>query len=148
MPFHRDSSSTGRRSRGRASSDASQASPRARDANGVIVLYADEDELRPRPAPKDLMSEDLEVAQLRADRDSALEEIAYLKEQLRSLGAYHAHLLNEERQRMLDEQTQLARELSAMREEMQRRTFPRAMATSSAGRPLATAPDGHDTATP
>lgn len=142
MPFPRDSSSTSRRPQGRARPDTFAASTRTRDADGVLVLYADGGEPSSRPAPKDPMSEAALLIQLRTERDAALEEVAYLKEQLCSVSAYHGHLLDEARQRMFEERTQLTTELASLREELQRRTYPGAMANWRAGRPLATVSDG------
>ena len=66
------------------------------------------------------------LAQLRAERDAALEEIAYLKEQVRSTSAYHAHLFEQERDRMHAEHQALLRELAILGEELQcrARTVP------------------------
>ena len=88
------------------------------------------------------MPEDAVLAPLRAERDAALEEVAYLKEQLRSLSAYHTHLLDEERRRMFDERTQLATELASLRQDLQRGTFPGGRAAWSARGPLTSIPDG------
>ena len=140
MHFHRDSP-PGRQSRGRARPDSPHVSARARDADGVLVLYAQEGEPPLRPAPKDPMSEDAVLAPLRAERDASLEEVAYLREQLLSLSAYHTHLLDEERRRMFDERTQPAKELTSLREELHRRTYPGAMATRSARGPQTTRSD-------
>ena len=142
MPFHRDSSSTGRQSRGRARPDTLHVSALARDADGVLVLYAEGRELPPCPAPTNPTPEDAVLASLRAERDAALEEVAYLKEQLCSLSAYHTHLLNEERRRMFDERTQLPSELVTLRDELQRRAYPGARATRNARAPSTTALGG------
>lgn len=94
------------------------------------------------------MSEDAVLAPLRAERDAALEEVAYLEEQLRSVSEYHTHLLDEERRRMFDERTQLTTELASLREELHRRTYPGVGATRSARRPVTTTSDGDVTGTP
>jgi hypothetical protein len=146
MPIRRDTSSISR-SRSRTRSHSRQASARARNANGVLVLYAEGAEPTPRPAPKDSMSEDSILASLRAERDAALEEAAYLREQLRSLSAYHIHLLDEERRRMFDERTQLATELVTLREELHRRAYPGGKVAWNAGGSSAAASDGHVTGT-
>lgn len=132
MPFLPDSSSTSRRSRG----DTLHVGARPRDADGVLVLYVEGGESPPRIAPADPAPEPTVLAQLRAERDAALEEVAYLREQLRSVSEYHTHLLDEERRRMFDERTQLATELASMREDLQRRTFPGALAAWSARAPF------------
>jgi hypothetical protein len=111
-----------------------------RDADGVLVLYAEGAEPSPRFAPKDPMS-DAVLGQLRAERDAALEELAFLREQLRSLSAYHTHLLDEERRRMFDERTELATEVATLREELQRRTYPSGKAMWSTLGPPTTTPD-------
>ena len=146
MPLHRDSSSTGRRSGARARPDTLHVSARVRDVDGVLVLYAEGGE-PPPPAPADAMPGDTVLAQLRAERDAALEEVAYLEEQLCSLHAYHTHLLDEERRRMFDERTQLATELASLRQELQRRTYPGGIAVWSVRRPPTPASDGDVTAT-
>lgn len=139
-------SSTGRGARGRARPETSHPSALAR-ADGVLVLYAEGHERSSRSEPKDHMSDDAVVAPLRAERDAALEEVAYLREQIRSMSAYHAHLLEEERGRMFDERTQLATELAALREDLQRRAFPGAVATSRARGALAATSDEDSTST-
>jgi hypothetical protein len=107
--------------------------------DGVLVLYVEGAEPSARPVPEDLMLEDAVLGSLRAERDAALEEVAYLREQLRSVSAYHAHQLEEERGRMFDERTQLASELAAMRDELRRRTYPgRNAIWSRAGSPTST----------
>ena len=137
MPNHRGRSSTGRNT---------QAGARTRAGDGVLVLYAEEGEPSPRFAPKNPMPEDDTLALLRAERDAALEEIAYLQEELRSVRAYHSHLLDEERRRMFDERTQLTAELVTMRAELNRRTFPGATGAWSPGGPRSTtSDDGADT---
>lgn len=141
MPFHRDSS-PGRQSRSRAGLDTLHTSARARGVDAVLVLYAEDVEPSPRPAPKDPMSEDTVLAPLFAERDAALEEVAYLREQLHSQIAYHSHLLDEERRRMFDERTELARELTSLREELHHRTYPAVAArTRSARGPRTTRSD-------
>jgi hypothetical protein len=147
MPFQRDTSSPGRQSRSRDRPDALQVSA-ARDADGVLVLYAEGSEPSLRPASTDPMPEDAVLARLRAERDAALEEVAYLEEQLRSLRAYHAHLLDEERRRMFDERTGMATELASLREELQRRTCPDAMPRRSARGPLIMTSDADGAGTP
>ena len=147
MPFRRGSPSTGRGSRVRALPRTLHAGARARAADGVLVLYAEGDEPSPPSAPKELMVEDAALAPLRAERDAALEEVAYLEEQLRSTSAYHAHQLEEERRRMFDERTQLANELATLREEIHRRTYPGATAARSERKSLITVPDGDGTDT-
>ena len=142
MPFHRASSSTGRQSRGRARPDTLHVSAPARDVDGVLVLYAEGGEPSPSPASTNPTPEDAVLAPLRAERNAALEEVAYLKEQLRSLSAYHTHLLDEERRRMFDERTAMATELASLREELQRRGYPGARATRSARAPRTTASGG------
>jgi hypothetical protein len=147
MPFHRGSSSTGRQSRVRTLPETLHAGARAGTADGVLVLYAEGGEPSARSVPKDLMSEDAVLAPLRAERDAALEEVAYLREQLRSLIAYHTHLLDEERRRMHDERTQVTIELATLREELQRRTYPGSAATRSARELLATGSDSDGAST-
>jgi hypothetical protein len=122
MPLHRDRPAS-RHARGRARLDTPGPSARRGDTDGVLVLHID-DEPPSRSAPIGSTPEDDTLAPLRAERDAALEEVAYLEEQLRSLIAYHRHLLDEERQRMFDERTQLATELATLREGLQRRTYP------------------------
>ena len=147
MTFHPDASPPRRRSRGRTRPDRLHASAPVRDADGVLVLYAEGGAPDPRCTQKESMPEDAVSTSLLAEYDAALEEIAYLKEQLGSLSAYHTHLLDEERRRMFDERTQLASELASLREALQRRTLPGVMATSSAGAPPTSAPDGNITGT-
>jgi hypothetical protein len=94
------------------------------------------------------MLDDEMLAQLRSERDAAREEIAYLKEQLRSLAAYHAHLLEQERHRMLDELAKIASQMSTLREELHRRTFPGVPGVGSARVALtAVSSDGDGTGT-
>lgn len=81
------------------------------------------------------MSEDVGLAQLRAERDAALEEVAYLKEQLRGASAYHDYLLEEERRRMLQERMKLASQLALLHEELHRRALPDAITAPDARRP-------------
>lgn len=149
MPFHRDSR-TGRPGRVRPTS---RASARPRAADGVITLYVVDGEqvdgeLPPPSAPTESMPEDERLAHVLLERDRALEEVAYLEEQLRSLSAYHIHLLDEERQRMFDERTQLATELAVLREELQRRAYPGGSTAWSTSVSPATAPDGSRTGGP
>ena len=141
MPLHRDSSSSGRRSRGGIRPDNLHVNARVCNADGVLILYADEGEPLPGAAPQDPMPDDGALTQLRTERDTALEEVAYLKEQLCSLSAYHSHLLDEERRRMFDERTQLATQLASLREELQGRTYLRAGASWSPRGPLAAVSD-------
>ena len=148
MPVHRDSSSISRQSRGRARPDILRVSAPAHDADGVLVLYVEGSEPPPGPAPTDPTPEDAVLAPLRAERDAALEEVAYLREQLRSVSEYHTHLRDEERRRMSDERTQLAIELTSPRGEMQRRTYPGTIATGRARGPLTIASDGDGAGTP
>jgi hypothetical protein len=141
MSSHRGPSSKGRRPRGDARTGTSQTQPRARDADGVIMLYADGADPSPRPVPKDSMSEDVALAQLRAERDAALEVVAYLKQQLCCVCAYHAHLLEEERRRMFQERMELAGQLALLHEELYRRTHPDAITARTVRRPLRRASD-------
>lgn len=85
------------------------------------------------------MSDDATVAQLRAEHDAALEHIAFLEEQLRSTVAYHTHLFERERARLLVEHQALLREVVILGDELDRRTRE---ATS----PTVERPDGDDAA--
>lgn len=67
------------------------------------------------------MFDDAALAQLRADHDAALEQIAFLEEQLRSTVAYHTHLFERERAHLLVEHQTLLRELATLSDELQRR---------------------------
>jgi hypothetical protein len=59
---------------------------------------------------------DLTHVQLRAAYDAALEEIAFLQEQLRGLEAYSAHVYELERARLADERDALRLELERLGE--------------------------------
>ena len=66
------------------------------------------------------MSHAAALAQLSAEHDAALEDVEFLQEQLRSATAYHAHLLDNERVRLLTEHRALLRELTILDDELKR----------------------------
>ena len=68
------------------------------------------------------MAHDGMVEQLRAERDAALEEIAFLREQLRSTRAYHLHELEEQCAHLHAERKLLLRQLAIFGERLHRRS--------------------------
>ena len=127
MPAHHDGSSRGTGPRGRLRRSHSSLHAAGRRNDGILVLVPHDPSHDPsrdaRALPADPMPTDAALAQLRAERDVALEEIAFLKEQLRSMSAYHAHLFEQERAYMHAEHQALLRELALLGEELQRRAF-------------------------
>ena len=121
MPVRPDQSSRGRGGRRRVSNDASHAPTPARTGHRVLVLVPSD----PLPDPVAASSPPEPVvdplAQLRAERDAALEEVAFLREQLRSAEAYHQHELARERSRLIEERDAVLRELALLGDELQRR---------------------------
>lgn len=89
--------------------------------DGILALVPHDPSRDARALPADPMPDAAALAQLRVERDAALEEIVFLKEQIRSVSAYHAHLLEQERARMHAEHQMLLRELAILGEELQRR---------------------------
>ena len=87
--------------------------------HGILALVPREPQRDRCDAAPDVTTQDAELAQLRAERDAALEQIAFLEEQLRSTVAFHAHLLERERVRLLAEHEML-RELVVLGDELQR----------------------------
>ena len=134
MPFHHSSSRTGRRS-SRDRIDASRSSAQTPVEDGVLVLYGERAKSSRRPASGE-MPGDVTLARLRAERDATREEVEYLKEQLQSMSAYHAHVLEEERRHMLEQLASLASGLAMLREELHSRTYARGTTTWSARAPL------------
>ena len=60
-----------------------------------------------------------ELSQIRAELESAREEVVFLREQLRSAQRFHAHCLDDERARLRAARQVLVRELSVLVEALQ-----------------------------
>ena len=89
-----------------------------------------------RPAPSaevDRISRDADSARLHAERDAALEDAAFLREQLTGVECYYAQLLHEERARLIAERQSLLGTIDVLAQELHRRASRESDGTANDG---------------